>query len=220
MQPDGKVSIGSYPLVYPIPVVLAGANVAGMPNYETLGNCAIGGFNPGLVIISSVRTHYTNQGIRENGTFSVNFPTQAMREVTDFCGIASGRRYDKGSLFANFYGELGTAPMIAECPVNLECKVLHAYEHAQMEIFTGLVVNAFVDRQFATWVEPPVAEEQKEEKADAPPEATGRWVFSRASLPELAPLIYHLDYRYYAIGKATGQGFRDGKGVYCAERLR
>ena len=218
MQPDNKVSIGSYPLVYPIPVVLAGANVAGLPNYETLGNCAIGGFNPGLVIISSVRTHYTNQGIRENGTFSVNFPTEAMREVTDCCGIASGRRYDKGSLFANFYGELGTAPMIAECPVNLECKVLHTYEHAQMEIFIGLVVNAFLDRQYAEWVEPPVA--KKAASAEPVQEPAGHWVFSRASLPELAPLIYHLDHRYYGIGRAIGQGFRDGKGVYCSERQR
>jgi|GEM_PF-190591 len=227
MIPDGKVSIGSYPLVYPIPLVLLGANVAGEPNYSAVGNCAIGGFNPGLVFVSSVRHHYTNQGIVENGSFSVNFPTTGMVEVADFCGLVSGREYDKGRLFGNFYGQLGTAPMIEECPVALECKVVHEYTHGEMQMFVGEVVNAYVDRRLAVRAGPPGDGGPAAPTGD---DATGAgdtnrgaaqglaWRFGRASLADLAPIMYHLDNRYYQAGEAIGHGFEDGEGVECPRR--
>jgi len=39
---------------------------------------------------------------------------------TDFCGIMTGKKTDKAALFEVFYGELKTAPMIRQCPVNME----------------------------------------------------------------------------------------------------
>ena len=86
-----KLRLGTVPLVYPIPIVLAGANVDGKPNYATLGDCGVMGINPPLVYVSLGERHYTTQGIVENGTFSVNFPSTDMLAVTDYCGIASGR---------------------------------------------------------------------------------------------------------------------------------
>ncbi len=211
-MPGGKVSIGSFPLVYPIPVVLVGAKVGGAPNFETVGNCAIAGFNPGLVFVSSVRSHYTNRGIVENGTFSVNIPATDLVAVTDFCGIASGRDYDKGGLFKVFYGSLATAPMIEECPVNLECRVLHEYTYGEMQMFIGLIAQTYVPEEHTRWI------------ADPRPGAAagaGRYVYSRPALAELDPIIFHHDNLYYGIGQGqvVGHGYRDGKGV-DAERLR
>lgn len=210
--PEGKVSIGSFPLVYPIPIVLVGANVAGAPNYENVGNCAIGGFGPGLVFISSVRTHYTNQGILENGTFSVNLPTTSMIPVTDYCGLASGRNVDKGSLFSNFYGELGTAPMIEECPVNLECRVVHEFTYGDMQMFIGEIANAYVDRRFARQV-PDMTSPETEPTARA-----AHWRFGGASLAEFGAVIYHLDLNYYEAGNVVGRAFRDGRVVKAPDR--
>jgi len=79
-----KIKFGPVPLVYPIPIVLAGADVNGKPNYATLGDCGVMGINPPLVYICSGYDHYTNQGILENGTYSINFPSTDMLAVTDY----------------------------------------------------------------------------------------------------------------------------------------
>ncbi|MFW9991741.1 MAG: hypothetical protein ACFFD4_06750 [Candidatus Odinarchaeota archaeon] len=47
-----------------------------------------------------------------------------------------------------FYGELGTAPMIFECPVNLECKVIKKFSIKHMQIFVGKVTQAYVTEEF------------------------------------------------------------------------
>jgi flavin reductase (DIM6/NTAB) family NADH-FMN oxidoreductase RutF len=185
-----KVTFGAVPLVYPIPIVLAGANVDGRPNFATLGDCGVMGINPPLVYISSGRDHYTNKGILENGTYSVNFPSTGMLAVTDYCGIVSGSEVDKSTLFETFYGELGTAPMIVECPVNLECRVVKEFSIQHRQVFVGEVVQAHVDEAFVV-------------------EREGRRVI--ADMTQLDPIIYALDNRYYRIGEPIGVGYREGK---------
>jgi flavin reductase (DIM6/NTAB) family NADH-FMN oxidoreductase RutF len=186
-----KVKLGTVALVYPIPIVLAGANVNGKPNYATLGDCGIMGIKPPLVYISSSREHYTNKGILENGTYSVNFPSTDLLAVTDYCGIVSGSEVNKSELFDTFYGELGTAPMIRECPVNLECKVVKEFCIQHRQIFVGQVVQAHVDDEFVIEIE-------------------GRRTI--ADMTQLDPIIYALDNRYYKIGEPIGIGYSEGKG--------
>ena len=188
-----KIKLGAIPLVYPIPIVLAGANVDGKPNYATLGDCGVMGINPPLVYVSLNQGHYTTQGIVEHGTFSVNVPTTDMLAVTDYCGIASGRDVDKSALFASFYGELGTAPMIASCPVNIECRVVKDFCVEHRHIFVGRVVQAHVDEACVV-------------------ERDGRKGI--ADMRALDPIIYALDNRYYSIGEPIGAGYQEGKD-YC-----
>jgi flavin reductase (DIM6/NTAB) family NADH-FMN oxidoreductase RutF len=47
-----------------------------------------------------------------------------MVEVTDYCEIVSGKKNDKSRIFDLFYGELKTAPMIKDCPLNMESKLV------------------------------------------------------------------------------------------------
>lgn len=185
-----KVELGAVPLVYPIPIILAGANVHGKPNFATLGDCGIMGINPPLVYISSHKEHHTNQGILENETYSINFPTTRMLAVTDYCGLVSGSQVDKSVLFETFYGELGTAPMIAECPVNLECRVVKEFSIQHRQIFVGEVVQAYVDEEFVV--------DRGERKGVA-------------DMTRLDPIIYALDNRYYRIGETIGLGYQEGK---------
>jgi flavin reductase (DIM6/NTAB) family NADH-FMN oxidoreductase RutF len=185
-----KIKMGEVPLVYPVPIVLAGAKVNGKPNYVTLGDCGIMGIHPPLVYISLHREHFTTQGVVENKTFSVNLPTTDMLAVTDYCGIISGREEDKGALFETFYGELETAPMIAECPVNLECQVVHTFSIEHRQIFVGRVVQAHVEEKFVI---------QGEGKPKIAP------------LPELQPILYALDNCYYSVGKKIGVGYQEGR---------
>ncbi len=184
-----KVKLGAFPLVYPIPICLVGADVGGRPNYATIGQCGLMGINPPIVYVSSNRTHYTNQGILEHGSYSMNFPTSDMLEVTDYCGIVSGRDTDKSELFESFYGELGTAPMIRECPVNLECRVINEFSIQHRQIFVAEVVQAYVDDELVA-------------------ERDGRRIV--ADMTRLNPIVYSLDNRYYCIGRPIGTGYQEG----------
>lgn len=185
-----KIKLGSVPYLYPIPIVLAGANVAGKPNFETIGDVGLMGIKPPLVFISSGATHYTNQGILENGTFSINVPTTDMLAVVDYCGQVTGRDIDKSTLFEVFYGELGNAPLIVTCPVNLECRVIKEFSIQHRQIFVGEVVQTYIDE---AWVS-----EEAEERAIA-------------DLTRLDPIIYALDNCYYRIGDPIGVGYQEAK---------
>lgn len=143
--------------LFPMPVVLIGANVNGKPNFETLAYVGIVEANPPMISISSWETHYTNIGIKENGTFSVNTPTDEIAGLVDFVGIVSGKEVDKSEVFEVFYGDLKTAPMVNVSPLNLECEVVKTIKVKELvdveqghEIFIGKIVNAYADEDHLT----------------------------------------------------------------------
>lgn len=68
-----------------------------------------------MLYISSGKNNYSNQGIKKNQKFSVNFTSVDMVKAIDYVGIKSGKDNDKSKLFDVFYGELQTAPMNHEC---------------------------------------------------------------------------------------------------------
>jgi flavin reductase (DIM6/NTAB) family NADH-FMN oxidoreductase RutF len=189
-MPSRKVRFGKIPLVYPIPIILAGALVKGKPNFATLGDVGIMGIDPAIVYISSGSGHHTNRGILEHGTFSINFPSTRLLAVTDYCGTVSGHDVDKSQLFDVFFGESGTAPMIQECPVNLECKVIKEFSIQHRQIFVGEVLQAYVNEEFVV-------------------ETEGRLRIT--DMTKLDPIIYALDDRYYRIGQIIGTGYQESK---------
>jgi len=192
MNSINKVKFGKVPLVFPIPIILAGALVRGKPNFETLGDVGIMGIKPPIVFISSGQDHYTNIGILEHETFSINFPSTKLLSKTDYCGIVSGHDVDKSQLFNIFFGELETAPMIRECPVNLECKVIKEFSIQHRHIFIGDVTQAYVNEEFVI------------KKEDRP---------RIVDIKNLDPIIYGLDNRYYKIGERICVGYQEGKNL-------
>jgi flavin reductase (DIM6/NTAB) family NADH-FMN oxidoreductase RutF len=145
-----KLEIGAKTYLYPMPTTLVGATVRGKPNYLTVAYCGIVNYNPPAISIALGRAHYTNIGIKENGTFSVNTPSEEMVKITDYCGLVSGHKVDKSGLFETFYGKLETAPMIRECPLNLECTLMQTLEFAMDEVFIGEIVAAYSDERYLT----------------------------------------------------------------------
>ncbi len=116
-----KIKLGAKNYVYPLPIVLTGANVNGKPNYITI---ALGIADPGSVSLGMNKAHYPNIGIKENGTFSIKIPSVDLVKETGYCGLVSGRNVDKPQIFNCFYRELETASKIKERTVNMECKVI------------------------------------------------------------------------------------------------
>jgi flavin reductase (DIM6/NTAB) family NADH-FMN oxidoreductase RutF len=150
-----KIKPSAY--LFPLPVALIGANIEGKPNFEPVAYVGIVEYKPPLISVASYESHYTNIGIKENGVFSVNTPSEEIIEGTDYCGIVSGKEVDKSEVFEVFYGELKNAPMISEAPLNLECKVIKTIAIKDLtgaekghELFIGEVVNAFAKDEYLT----------------------------------------------------------------------
>ena len=139
-----------------LPVCLVGANVNGKPNFEAIAWFTIADYNPYLISISSDKSHYTNKGIREHKEFSVNIPSADMAAVTDYCGTYSGEKIDKSKVFAAFYGELKNAPMISECPINVECRLIKTIELSHNELFIGEIVGVYMEEKYITDTKPDI----------------------------------------------------------------
>ena len=181
-----KLNIGPRAFLYPLPTTLVGANVNGRANYEAIAYCGVLNHAPPIIAVSSGHKHYTNVGIKENGTFSVNIPSVEMVAVTDYCGLVSGHDEDKSTLFESFYGELGTAPMIVECPLSLECKLVQTLVFATNEAFVGEVVAAYSDETYLT---------------DGVPD-----------VKKIRPIVFSLgDNNYWTVGDRIGKAWSIGK---------
>jgi flavin reductase (DIM6/NTAB) family NADH-FMN oxidoreductase RutF len=147
-----KIDLGATVAIYsPCPVVLVGANVRGKPNFLPIGWFAGAGLKPPKVAVVSGKAHYTNKGVKENKTFSVCIPSEDMVEATDYCGCVSGSKVDKSKVFEVFYGNLKTAPMITDCPVNLECKLDKVIDiSSYTEIFIGDILSTYTEKKYLT----------------------------------------------------------------------
>lgn len=146
-----KVKLGPRNYLFPKPVVLIGANVEGKPNFLTVGLCGMIGRTPPMIEVALNRNRYTSRGIKENLSFSVNTCCEEMAPAIDYCGIYSGSQIDKSDIFDVFYGELKTAPMIVESPVNLECRLSQILDLAgSHEVFIGEIIESYAAEAYLT----------------------------------------------------------------------
>ena len=152
----GKVLLGPTTHVYPMPAFVIGANVNGKPNFMTAGWSGIVNGEPPMISVA-IRPHrYTHKGITENSTFSVNIPSVDQAKEVDYCGIVSGAKANKAEVckFNVFYGKLGNAPLIEQCPINLECKVMHTLKLGSHSLFIGQVEETHISENCLTNGEP------------------------------------------------------------------
>ena len=182
-----KIKIGNKPYLYPYPVVLIGAVVDGKPNFMTIAFCGIVNMNPGMIAFGAARNHFTNKGIVKNQSFSVNIPTQAMLEIVDYTGIYSGNTTDKSKLFDVYYGQLQHAPLIKDCPINMECKVLQTLNLGGVDdIFIGEIIETYAAQDCLENGLP--------------------------DIEKIKPILFSMfDNRYFSTGNVIGQGWSDGK---------
>lgn len=144
-----RTALGGINALYPTPATLIGAYANGKPNFLTIAHVGIlnygrhAGSARELISISVADGHYSTHGIIENKAFSVNLPSEDLIRETDYCGVVSGAKEDKASLFTIFHGTLPTAPMIEECPVCMECRLFDTYAVTGFKVFIGEVVETY-----------------------------------------------------------------------------
>ena len=181
-----KINLGSTIPAYPMPVSLVGALVDGKPNFLAVAWFTMVSYKPPRIAIALGKGHFTNPGIKENKTFSISLPSEEMVEITDFCGIVTGKNTDKSEIFDLFYGQLKTAPLIKECPLSMECKLVDTVVSGVNEIFIGEIVGTYTEEKF-----------MKEDKLD----------FSK-----MKPLILSQpDTAYWSLGEPIAKAWSVGK---------
>jgi len=141
-----KILKGPLTLIHPMPLLLVGANVDDKPNFMTVAWGGIANGEPPMISIAIRHQRYTRKGIMQNLSFSVNVPSIDLVKETDYCGTVSGSKVDKVKVchFEVFYGKLGNAPLIEQCPINLECKVVHILDLGSHSLFVGRIEETHV----------------------------------------------------------------------------
>ena len=139
-----KQRIKPFRPIHPSPAgLVTSISVDGRPNIITLGeifNISIA--SPVIVGIAIRKERYSHELISATREYVVNLPTVGMAETVDLCGSVSGRDVDKFTKFGLTPVEADevSPPLIAECPMNIECRLIGIQEIGDHDLFLGQVV--------------------------------------------------------------------------------
>lgn len=181
----GKITVEKKSFCLPWTQTLLGSHVLGKVNFMALDWLTRTNYEPAMLGICVGRGHASNKAIRETGQFSINVPTVDMIEIVDYCGIASANRDDKSKLFDVFYGELEAAPLIAACPLNIECKLVQTVDLPSNTFFIAEIVTIFSEEQYLSAGKPDVK--------------------------KIRPFLLTMpDNRFWSVGEHVGNAWKDG----------
>lgn len=189
-----KVTIRPDRYMYPRPTLLVGANVDGKANFLAVGGGGVANAEPPMIGVPIRHQRYTLKGIRQNLTFSINTPSIDLVREMDYCGITSGAKVDKVKVcqFKVFYGDLKTAPMIEQCPLNLECKVVQMLNLESHSFVIGQVEGTYITESCLT-----------DDKPD---------------VNQIKPIIFNLEAgEYIAFGEVIAKAFSIGQELKARE---
>lgn len=135
-------------MVYPVPAVMVTvADSKGNSNIFTVAWTGTVCTNPPMAYISVRPERYSYGMLKETGEFVINLTTEELVRATDYCGVRSGRGTDKwkdtGLTPQKAYQV--SVPLIAESPVNIECRVREVMELGSHHMFLADVVSVDVD---------------------------------------------------------------------------
>jgi flavin reductase (DIM6/NTAB) family NADH-FMN oxidoreductase RutF len=169
------------PMLYPIPAVMVSCGDMENSNIITIAWTGIINSDPPMTYVSVKKERHSHALISESGEFVINLTTTSLARATDWCGVRSGRDYDK-------FAEMGLtpvpsavvgAPAVEESPISIECRVRQIIPLGSHDMFLADVVNVLVDEE---WINP----------------ETGRLELERAE-----PIVYSHG-EYFSLGKMLG----------------
>lgn len=138
-------------MLYPLPVVMvSAADKEGRDDIIIVAWAGTVCTNPPMVSISIRPERYSYHMIRETGEFVINLTTEELAFATDYCGVKSGRDVDKfkETGLTREKAEKVKAPMIAEAPVSIECKVKEIRELGSHHMFIAQVAAVHADEKY------------------------------------------------------------------------
>ncbi len=134
-------------LLGPIPPVLVSCGTVERPNALTIAWTGIVNTHPPMTYVSVRPSRFSYDLIKNSGDFVINLPSVPLTKAVDFCGVRSGKDMDKLSLMGLTVSpsQFVSAPLIEECPVNLECKVTQILPLGSHEMFLAEILAVHVE---------------------------------------------------------------------------
>ncbi len=138
-----KVEWKAGTFIYPIPAVMVTSGNMENSNIMTVAWTGILNTNPAMCYISVRPERYSYNLIKESGEFVINLTNEKLAFATDWCGVRSGKDYDK---FKEMHltkekAEHVKCPLIKESPVSVECKVKEIKELGSHHVFVAEVLS-------------------------------------------------------------------------------
>lgn len=136
-------------MVYPLPPAMVTCGSIDNPNIITVAWTGTICTNPAMTYISVRKERYSYDLIRSTGTFAINLTTKRLVRAADFCGVKSGRDFNKFEHLA-LTVEKGLAaglPIIKESPLSLECQVTEIKELGSHDMFLAKVIGVNIENE-------------------------------------------------------------------------
>ena len=169
-------------MLYPVPAVMISCKAGNeKANIITVAWAGTVCSDPAMVSISVRPDRYSHHIILESREFVINLVTEKLTRACDWCGVRSGREYDKFKEMNlhEYYSDLMETPAIEESPVNIWCRVTKIEELGSHDMFIAKVAGVTVD--------------------DAYMDDKGRFALEKTGL------ITYSHGEYYALGKKLGK---------------
>ena len=138
-------------MIYPLPAVMV--TVGSTPEeYNIITVAWVGTLcsNPPMCYISVRPERHSWELLKRNMEFVINLTTAELAKATDWCGVRSGKDYNK---FAEMHltpgkAEIVHAPIIEEAPLSIECRVKDVIPLGSHDMFVADVVNVLADERY------------------------------------------------------------------------
>lgn len=145
-----KVRSKPGPLLAPVPSVMVSCGSMEEPNIITIAWTGIINSNPPMTYISVQPSRYSHDIIERNGEFVINLVPAKLLKAMDFCGVRSGRDVNKFESQGLTCAKADTvsAPLIAESPVNIECKVKDIVRMPSHDMFMAEITAVQIDGKY------------------------------------------------------------------------
>lgn len=143
-----KKSFGPKTLVFPTPVWMVGTyDKEGKPNVMAAAWGGICCSRPPCVAVSLRKATYSYGNIVEKKAFTISVPSETLAREADYVGIVSGKDADKfaAAKLTPVRSALVDAPYVGECPMVLECRLLHTLEIGLHTQFVGEILDVKVE---------------------------------------------------------------------------
>ena len=142
-----KKSMKPSTMLAPVPAVMVSCGDMEKSNIVTIAWAGTINSEPPMLSISVRQSRYSYDIIKETGEFVVNLVNDKTVKACDFCGVKSGRDIDKFAALelTKVKGDIVSAPLIGECPINLECKVKQIIPLDSHDMFIAEIVKVHVD---------------------------------------------------------------------------
>ena len=176
--------------LYALPTtqLILGTRVDDEVNFMALAWATRVNYQPPLIGIAVNKNHMSHRGILQNKEFSLCMPNREMVAKTDYVGLVSARKVNKSEIFEVFYGDLQHAPLIRECPLNLELQLYEPIDLPTNTVFIGEITGSWCEERCL---------------AEGKPDIT-----------KIDPFVLTMpDNRYWSIGEQVGNAWKDGKSM-------